>query len=716
MIEFQSVAAAALARAEVLVPLWLPNGKKHGREWVCGDLDGAPGTSLSVNMHTGQWADFSTEAKGGDLISLYAAIHHVSQLDAAKALADEPAAPLANGHHDEPVQMHRPPNVDFQPSLFKHYKMGTPVAFWVYRDKDGPICAVARYEPQGERKQIVPWIWTGLKWHAKAPDKPRSLYGLDRLTSLTGPVLLVEGEKTADAAQRYWPKRPCLTWMGGVAGSAHADWEPLRGREVTVWPDADDPGRECMAKVAAMLLKIDCKVRVVDPKDYADGWDLADAEASGLTGAYLVNYAKANTKEISPPATEPPKALKRITEMPAHGTQTYEQAPPRGSLVELYQREFQVDHKGKPHMNQLNVVNAIRVRGDMQIYYDSFSQRIMAGEREWSDEMQARFTTFLQKEYEFSNIKPHIVEDGVKSYAFEHRRNPPQEWLNGLTWDQQPRLRDLMKTGMGASPGAYSASVGRCFMVGMVARVMEPGCKVDQMPVLEGKQGARKSTALKIIGGQYFSEIHESITTKDFLISITGKMLCEISELSAFTRNEISRIKGVISNASDRYRSPYGKHAVDHARTCVFAGTTNADDWNTDETGARRFWPIRCGEINTGWLADNREQLFAEAMWRYNAGEQWWDVPEEEAKIQQAARLEVDPWEYLVQSYCEERNDASISWVLNEILKVDPAHQTMVAQKRVGKIFRKFGFEIKSTRVNGNPVSKWQKKRTDPYL
>jgi putative DNA primase/helicase len=215
----------------------------------------------------------------------------------------------------------------------------------------------------------------------------------------------------------------------------------------------------------------------------------------------------------------------------------------------------------------------------------------------------------------------------VQHYAFHRQRNPPKEWLESLEWDREERLWCLLSKGLGATHDDYSAAVGRCFMVGMVARVMNPGCKVDCMPIFEGSQGLGKSTALKIIGGPYFAEIHESITSKDFYLAIAGKMLCEISELHAFRRAEIERIKGIITTATDRFRVPFGTFAADHPRSCVFAGTTNLDDWNTDETGARRFWPVRCFDIDRDWLSEHRHQIFAEAVHRYVAGESWWDVP-----------------------------------------------------------------------------------------
>jgi predicted P-loop ATPase len=171
------------------------------------------------------------------------------------------------------------------------------------------------------------------------------------------------------------------------------------------------------------------------------------------------------------------------------------------------------------------------------------------------------------------------------------------------------------------------------------------------MPILEGSQGTGKSSALRVLGGEWFAECHESITTKDFYQVLKGAWLVEISEMHSFDRSEVERIKGIISCAVDRYRAPYGRNAEDHPRQSVFAGTTNRDDWQRDDTGARRFWAVRCGAIDTAWLAVHRDQLFAEAVARFRAGESWWSVPSAEAAAEADERRPRDTWEDALRSF-----------------------------------------------------------------
>lgn len=319
--DIERIAAEILPRSEELLRELLPAGRRIGREWVVGSLKNEPGDSCKTNIDTGRGSDFATGETWGDLVGLYAKIHGVSQTQAARAVSGAATGPRkTNGFlhvEDKSDEIHteRPPHSEFTVSLFRHTRYGTPVAFWVYRDTDGPMFVVARYDSEHDRKQIVPWIWTGLQWTAKAPDRPRPLYGLDRLASLTGPVLLVEGEKTADAAQRYWPGRPCITWMGGTGGVNAADWAPLSRRDVTLWPDADDAGRIAMEKIGQTLCEIGCKVKLIDTFKWPDGWDLADAEEERRTATELVEYARTNAREIKfPPIGSLPQAARETVQ------------------------------------------------------------------------------------------------------------------------------------------------------------------------------------------------------------------------------------------------------------------------------------------------------------------------------------------------------------------------------------------------------------------
>jgi putative DNA primase/helicase len=187
-------------------------------------------------------------------------------------------------------------------------------------------------------------------------------------------------------------------------------------------------------------------------------------------------------------------------------------------------------------------------------------------------------------------------------------------------------------------------------------------------------------------------------------------MLVEISEMHSFTRAEVERIKGIISCQVDRYRKAYGRNTEDHQRQTVLACTTNRDDWQRDDTGARRFWPIRCGVMNLDFLRNNRDQMFAEAVALYKDGADWWSVPAEMQRDEVEARRDVDVWEPLVDQWLVSRDRTQIHEVLSECLKVDVSRQDQLVQKRVGRILRCLGWEVHVLRKNGKNQREWVRK------
>lgn len=365
-----------------------------------------------------------------------------------------------------------------------------------------------------------------------------------------------------------------------------------------------------------------------------------------------------------------------------------------------------------------NLDNAVRViERDPELYgkiwYDEFLDRIVTTwqgpQRDWKDSDDVLLQLYMQRFVGLSKIGVNTCHDAALVAAFRNVKNECKEYLLSPVWDGVPRLNAMMHEAFGAEDNAYSEAVGRCWFISMVARVMNPGCKVDTVPVFEGAQGKGKSTAMSIIGGKWFVECHENVMSKDLYDVLDGHMLVEIAEMHSFSKVEVERVKGIISCQVDRYRKAYGRNAQDHPRKTVLACTTNRDDWQRDDTGARRFWPILCTNIDHEWLRTHRDQLFAEAVFLYKEGTPWWDVPIEHQKIEVEKRRDVDAWEAHISDWLLGRTIVQSQHILSDCLKIDIQFQDAKAKNRVGRVLTQLGWKKDVTKINGESKRIWKK-------
>lgn len=301
-----------------------------------------------------------------------------------------------------------------------------------------------------------------------------------------------------------------------------------------------------------------------------------------------------------------------------------------------------------------------------------------------------------------------VMHQAIDRRAYECRFHPARQYLNSLTWDGTKRVSNWLSLYLGATQNAYAQAVGRMFLVSMIARVYQPGCKADYMLVLEGPQGARKSTACAILGGPWFSDNLPDVTGgKDVCLHLLGKWLIEIPEMSAVSKAEAAHLKAFITRTHERYRPPYGRKEVLQPRQCIFIGTTNQSIYLRDETGGRRFWPMTIGKIDSDALRQDRDQLFAEAVHLYLQSEPWHPTSDFEQKFirpEQDARFEVDVWEEAIRAFLDEYQPKSllVGDLLEKALHIDKEHRSTRSQRRVTSILQRLEWRRLKKDSKGN--------------
>ncbi len=312
----------------------------------------------------------------------------------------------------------------------------------------------------------------------------------------------------------------------------------------------------------------------------------------------------------------------------------------------------------------------------------------------WTDHEDRLMADWLQRNGILVDV--HTAGQAAQTVAKDRAFHPIRSYLESIRWDGVERLDRWLPTYLGAQDSDYARAVGSRWLISAVARIYGPGVKADCCLILEGPQGIKKSTALKTLADPYFTDELADLGSKDSALQVRGVWIIELSELDTLSRSEVSRIKAFMSRTTDRFRPPYGKRLVESPRQCVFAGTVNHSNYLRDDTGGRRFWPVACGSIDIDDLARDRDQLWAEAKARFDAGAAWWLETGElvdAAAQEQADRFDGDPWEELIARWCEDRERASVSEVLSCCLDKPKAQWTQADKNRVARCFRGLGWE-----------------------
>lgn len=384
-------------------------------------------------------------------------------------------------------------------------------------------------------------------------------------------------------------------------------------------------------------------------------------------------------------------------------------SPPRDDsddwMAELLYSE---GRKGQPKLvsHVDNVVRILQLAPEWRgkIRFDEFRSKIIVTappwdeylrptrvETQWGNEDAARMQAWMRRRFFSYAFDPNEkdIEKAVVIVAKTHAFHPIRDYLDTLEWDGTPRLASWLTRYLGAPETDYSRLVGTWWLLSAVARIYTPGEKVDTVPILEGAQGIRKSTALKVLcGDENFHDTPIDIGSKDAYTAIQGCWFVELAELDSLMRVEPTKSKAFFSSSKDRFRRAYARHESEELRQCIFVGTTNLSEYLRDPTGARRFWPIACTTVDVDALATDRDQLWAEAVSQFQDGRKWYpdtDAERDMLGLLQDDRTHQDAWETKIRAFLRTRQVATPDELL-VALNLTEKDWTHGAQTRVGTI------------------------------
>lgn len=612
------------------------------------------------------------------------------------------------------------------------------VATYDYHAADGSLLfQVVRKEPktflQRRPDPQAPGGWT---WKVKGLRVEP--YHLPDLLAAAGrkTILIAEGEKDVDALRRLGLPATCNPGGAGKWPAYFSSY--FRGARVVILPDNDTAGRDHARMVAASLHPVAESVRVLELPGLPPKGDVSDWIAAGGTRDALVALARDAALWQVPAApdasteTEPQRAAEpdQKTAVPKPAGQTERSAQPKPSQRSPnWYADCILGSSNQVLPILANALLALRrdPAWDGVLIYDEMVRAPMlikpvprhgttpADASAWAPRPLTDDDVTLAQEWlqiaGLHRLGKDPTHQAIDLVARENAVHPVRAWLEGLVWDGVPRLAGgvsvhgeiippWLTAYLGAEDTEYTRAVGTMFLIGMVARVLKPGCQCDYMLVLEGSQGLRKTSACRVLGGDFFSEsLPGDVMAKDAQQHLRGKWLIEFGEMHAMSKSEVTAVKSFVTRPVEIYRPSYGRKEIHEPRQCVFIGTTNKDQYLRDETGARRFWPVRVGTdgqpCRTAELALDRAHLFAEAVHRYHAGERWWPDGDFERRCiqpEQDARYEADAWEEAITSFLSGKDRTTVLEVARHGLSIETARVSTADQRRITAIMERMGW------------------------
>ena len=374
-----------------------------------------------------------------------------------------------------------------------------------------------------------------------------------------------------------------------------------------------------------------------------------------------------------------------------------------------------------------NVAMALRVPewSRFGLAFDTFRDEIMVAPHkteEWRP-LGDEGTTRIMEEFERAGFLPitrEVMRSTLAMVANERKFDSAILWLKSLEWDGVPRVGKFLPEYCGAEDSPYTRAVSLYLWTALAGRVLEPGCKADMVPILVGRQGAKKTSAVAALvpSPDYFTEVNLTERDEDLSRKMRGRLVGEIGELRGLSTRDLESIKTFITRTDEDWIPKYKEFATRYPRRLVFIGTTNSKEFLADETGHRRWLPVEVDVSDVERIKTDRLQLWAEAAVLWKAGGIAWREAEELAPAVHQKHVVSDSWETLISRWLDDPDELgreprrarpfNTSEVMGGALSMSPSQMTKANEMRVAKVLRSMGFDQRITKSNGKSTRVWK--------
>jgi predicted P-loop ATPase len=376
-----------------------------------------------------------------------------------------------------------------------------------------------------------------------------------------------------------------------------------------------------------------------------------------------------------------------------------------------------VSGNGLPAMCKNEVlINKISTEWGNRLRFNEMTQQIeMDGDAANIDVEKAYIRAAKELRLDIDKQK---ASDIVAVCAQENKYSPVREYLNSVAGGEQINLESLAERYFGTDNPFHAILLKRT-LIAAVARAFKPGCKVDTMCILQGGQGALKSTFWQTLAGEtWFTDNLSEASEKDEKLKLRRYWILEFSEFeTVYKRKDVEQLKAFLSSRIDSLRRPYGRSLEDFPRTSIFVGSTNRQEFLNDPTGGRRYWviPVVAETIPIQTLEKERDQIWAAAVAAYRSGEQWWLTREEDKLLEEANRgwQSSDTWEVVVLNYLQNKSICTVSELFTHAIQIELAKQGKAEQMRLSDILRRNGWARSKKRIEGKSQWSWEKMITE---